>query len=270
MENTTTENKKSFFKNDRLLVCGMLTFYGVCIIGAIAATFWGLNRRSQTVSANATSTAAVIATQQAALTSTAIVRISEQDKYEYIERFDKVTGDWFVGSYEKQYGDLRMTIKDGVYIWDITDAKGFTQSTDFAMGKKVRDFNVYVDLKFVEDYNTGAACSGLFFRKPTNDLNDGHYTFAICDDSRFEIYFYRENRWQNLAFIEHENSIQPSDWNRIEIIARKDHFTFIINNIEVFEMSDNRLKAGSLGFFIDVDKENPAVIWFDNFGYQSR
>ena len=75
---------------------------------------------------------------------------------------------------------------------------------------------------------------------------------------------------QNLAFIEHENALKPSDWNRIEIIAREDHFTFIINNIEVFEMSDNRLKAGGLGLFIDVDKENPAVIWFDNFGYQSR
>ena len=93
-------NKKSFLQNDRMLVCSMMMFYGICLLGAIAATFWGLNRRNQAISANATATAAVIATDQAQVTATAIARLEEQDNYEYIERFDKVTGLWFVGSYE--------------------------------------------------------------------------------------------------------------------------------------------------------------------------
>ncbi len=270
METQSTTGKKGFFQNDRLLVCSMLAFYGICIFGCIAAAFWGLNRTNQMITTNTTSTASANATQQAMGTATALAQLAEQDKYEYIERFDKVTSNWYVGSYEKKYGDLRLIIENGVYIWDVTDTKGFTQSTPFYQGNKIKDFDIYVDLKFIEDYNVGAACSGFFFRRPTNDLNDGHYTFTVCDDSRFEIYFYKENRWENIAFIEHENSIRPFDWNRIEVIARGDHFTFIINNREVYKMTDNRLKEGGLGLFIDIDKENPAEIWFDNFGYQTR
>ncbi len=136
-EQPITNARKSFLQNDRMLVCSMLIFYGLCFFGAIAAVFWGLNRREQTISANATSTAGVIATQQANATGTAVARLAEQDKYEYIERFDKITSDWYVGSYEKKYGDLRLIIKNGVYIWDVTDTKGFTQSTPFYKGNKI-------------------------------------------------------------------------------------------------------------------------------------
>jgi len=267
---TQSTTKKSFLQNDRLLVCSMLVFYGLCIIGLFAFTIWGLNRRERTIAANATSTASILSTQQAQVANTVIARLAQQDKYEYIERFDRPTSDWYVGSYEKKYGDLRLIIKNDVYIWDVTDTKGFTQSTPFYKGNQIKDFDIYVDLKFKKDYNVGAACSGFIFRRLTNDLNDGHYTFTICDDSRFEIYFYKENRWENIAFIERENSIQPFDWNRIEVIARGDHFTFVINNKEVFKMTDNRLQEGGLGLLIDIDKENPAEIWFDNFGYQPR
>lgn len=264
------EDKPGASRNSILIVCSMLIIYCICVAGAFAGIFWGLNYQRQIDLVSATSTAYVIATEQAQATTTAIAQLAEQDKYEYIDRFDKVTSDWYVGSYEKKYGDLRLTIKNGVYIWDVTDTKGFTQSTPFYKGNKIKDFDIYVDLKFIKDYNVGAACSGFFFRRPTDDWSNGDYTFTICDDSRFEIYFYKENRFENIAFIEHESSIRPLDWNRIEIIARGDHFTFVINNKEVYEMTDNRLKEGGLGLFIDIDKENPAEIWFDNFGFQSR
>ena len=56
-QHPATENQKGFFQNDRKLVCSMLVIYGLCIFGAIAVTFWGLNRRQLTLSANGTSTA---------------------------------------------------------------------------------------------------------------------------------------------------------------------------------------------------------------------
>jgi len=269
-EQPTTRDKNSFLQNDRLLVCGMLVIYGICFLGAIGAVFWGLNRRSQTISANATATAASIATEQAEVTATAVARMAEQDKYEYIERFEKISGDWFVGSYAKKYGDMQMTIKNGVYIWDVTDSKSFTQATDFYKGNEIKDFDIYVDIKFIKDAIKGAACGGFFFRRPSNEWDDGAYTFTICDDSRFEIYLYKDKRWQNITFVEYESSIRRSDWNRIEINAREDHFTFTINNKDVFEMNDNRLGKGSLGLIIDIDEDNATEIWFDNFGYQPR
>ena len=39
MANATTENKKSFLHNDRMLVCGMLVFYGLCIIGLAGVAY---------------------------------------------------------------------------------------------------------------------------------------------------------------------------------------------------------------------------------------
>lgn len=265
-----TEQRKSFLQNDRLLVCGMLTIYGVCILGAIGAVFWGLNYRNQVVSANETATASILATQQAEVTATAVARAVSQDQYEYIERFDRISGDWFVGSYPKKYSDAQMTIKDGVYIWDIRDSKGFTQATDFYKGDKLKDFDIYMDIKFIKDDIKGAACAGFFFRRTDADWNNGAYTFTICDDSRFEIYYFEENRWQNITFVEYENSIQPSGWNRIEVSARDSRFTFTINNSKVFETADDRLKSGSLGIFVDTDAGIPVEIWFDNFGFQSR
>src|SRR5215213_5869072 len=98
-----TENQKGFFQNDRKLVCSMLVMYSLCIFGAIAATFWGLNRRQLTLSTNATSTAFAVATQQANVTATAVAKLAEQDQYEYIERFEKPSRRWFVAQYDPQF-----------------------------------------------------------------------------------------------------------------------------------------------------------------------
>lgn len=270
MENITTENKKGFFQNDRKLVCSMLVFYGVCILGVIATTFWGLARRNQAISANATATAAIIATQQTKATATAIARLADQDQYEYIERFDKISTQWFVGEYDKKYANAKLSIKDGVYIWDITDPKNFAQATDFYKGNKIKDFDIYVDLKFVESSKVGSTCSGLFFRKPYAGWGYGAYVFTICNNSHFKALHYDRDGWQTITYSDYESRIRNSDWNRIEISARKDDFIFAINNEEVFEMTDDRLKTGSLGILVDIEKENSALIWFDNFGYQSR
>jgi len=270
MESTVTENKKGIFQNDRRLVCSMLVLYGVCIVGAIAVTILGLNRRNQTISANATATGAVLATQQVNATATAITRLAAQDKYEYVERFDKNTGYWFVGQYDREFGDVQIKIEDGTYIWDIVDPKGFTQATNFYKGDKLKDFDVYMDIKVVESSAVGSACSGIFFRKPYASWDLGTYVFTICNNSHFKILYYGRDGWQTITYSEYERVIQSSDWNRIEISARKDHFTFTVNNKEVFEMTDDRLKTGSLGIFIEIEKENSTVIWFDNFGYQGR
>jgi hypothetical protein len=265
----TMENKKAFFKNDRKLVCSMLIFYGLCILGLIVATFWGLDRRQRTISANATWTAFALATQQANVTATAVARLTEQDQYEYIERFDRYSGYWFVGLYEKQYGDARISIKDGVYIWDIADPKDSALSTEFYKKDKIKDFDVYMDTKFVESSAIGSTCSGFFFRRQST-WDDGTYIFTICNDSHFEVQYYEANKWRPINFSEYESTIQPSDWNRMEISARGNFLVFTVNNTQVFEMTDDRLKDGNLGIFIDIDKGNSAVIWFDNFGFQSR
>ena len=265
-----TENQKSFFKNDRKLVCSMLVIYSLCIFAAIAATFWGLDRRRLTLAANATATADAVSTQQANVTATAAAILAEQDRYEYIERFDKTSRRWFVGPYDREYGEATAAIKDGVYVWNIVTPKDYTYGTDFYRGSGIKDFDVYMDAKFVDASAPGTACSGFVFRKSSLGWDDGAYVFFICNDSHYEIYYYQNEKWETILVSEYQAVIRSGDWNRIGIGARGDHFTFTINNEEMFEMSGARRKSGSLGIYIQVAEENSAVFLFDNFGFQPR
>lgn len=266
----TSQDQKSFLKNDRKLVCSMLVVYSLCILGLVAATFWGLNRRQLTLSANATSTAYAVATQQANLTATAAAKLAEQDQYEYIERFEKTSTHWFIGAYDSQYGDADVAIKNGVYVWNIKTPKDYTYGTDFYRGSGIKDFDVYMDAKFVEDPGLGLVCNGFVFRKSSLGWEDGAYVFSVCNDSHYEIYYYQTGEWDIISISEYNSVIQTRDWNRIGIGARGNHFTFNINNVVVFETSDDRRKSGSLGIYIQVAEDHSAVLWFDNFGFQSR
>jgi len=66
------------------------------------------------------------------------------------------------------------------------------------------------------------------------------------------------------------SAIENSDWNRIEISAQSDDFIFSINNMLVYELTDDRQPTGALGVIIEIREKNPAKIWFDNFGFQNR
>jgi hypothetical protein len=271
MENTTTEKKKGFLQNDRLLVCSMLVFYGVCIIGLIGAAFWWLNERSQILSASATSTAVAVGTQHANATVTAIAHATEQAQFEFIDRFDDNSRHWYVGEYKNNgYWDGSMEIKEGVYAWSVEKVKNtFVQRIDFSHTSPIKDFDVYLDTKFVEG-TFGDVCGGLVFRRSFKGWDNGAYIFMICNNSTFEIQFHGDQGWENILNGKYSDMIQPSEWNRIEIEARDNHFTFMINNLTVHEFIDDRQVEGALEIIMEINDKNPAVIWFDNFGYQSR
>ena len=271
MQTQPVEQRKSFLQNDRLLVCGMLVIYGVCILGAIGAGFFGLRWGSQKISSNATSTAAVIATKQVQATETAVARLVEQDKYEYIERFDRISGDWFVGKDKSSYGDVDVSIQDGVYIWKINDPKGYIQGEDFYQKTtSLKDYDIYVDLKFVETPRTEDTCAGLTFRKSVAGWDGGAYVFFICDDGYYEVEYFESDTWESIQPQKYSDAIRIRDWNRIEVSALGDHFTFTINNTRVFETVDDHHDRGGISLYIDAPEGTPSVIWFDNFGFQSR
>jgi hypothetical protein len=102
---STAQPKKSFLQNDRMLVCSMLVIYGVCILGLIGAVFWGLNRRNQVISANATETAIVLITQEVEISATAVALSTEQSQYEFIDPFDKNLYYWGEGYESNEYAD---------------------------------------------------------------------------------------------------------------------------------------------------------------------
>lgn len=262
--------KKGFFKNDRMFVCSMLAFYSVCTIGVIALLFWGLDRRNKTVSANATATGAVVATQNANVTATAVARLAEHDQYEFIERFNEVSGRWYVGPHAKQYGDASYAIKNGFYIWDVRKSDKFTYSSNFYKGSRIEDFDAYVDVKIIESESQEFVCPALVFRKSEKDFVGGAFVFSICNDSRFKVQYYDNDGWMLITSSDYSSVIYLDDWYRIEVNARGDRFVFLINHVQVFEMTDTRLEQGGLALFLEVPNGEAAVVWFDNFGFQSR
>lgn len=271
MENeAASDDKKGNLQTYLVPIFGLLAVSCICIFTLVAISLWGLNDLKTTILTNATSTAFAVATQQGKVSATAISHATEQADYEFIEQFDEVSARWYVGPYNRQYGDVYYSIEDGVYKWDIRKASDFTFSTDFYKGNKIKDFDVYLDTRFVESESLGAVCAGLAFRKPGADWKEGAFLFALCNDSHFRVLYYDRDGWRAVTNSDFMSFIQTDDWNRIEVSARGDHFLFMLNNMEVFEMTDDRLQQGSLAIYLEVPDNESALVWFDNFGYQSR
>jgi len=274
MENKDmSEDKKGFFQNDLRLVCSLLAVYGICIFGLIATTFWGFNNLRETISANATSTAFALATQQTNATATAVVRSTEQAQYELVDRFNSNVNNWETGYRDNEYWKGNMLIEEGVYLWDVQETKKTFISrasfyTNDYLKDNVKDFDAYVDTK-VLDAKDGDVCSGFIFRKSPDGFDAGGYYFALCNDSYVNISFRTEkDGWQNIAYLQNFNYYEG--WNRLEIIARGTHFTFLINGELIYEMDDDRQKVGKLELVIELNNKVPAKVLFDNFGFQSR
>jgi hypothetical protein len=267
-----TENKKHTLRNDSLLVCSMLAIYGVCILGFIGATLWGLDRRSTRISAHATSTAFAVATQNANATATMVARPTEQAKYAIVDPFNDNSEYWMTESSDDEFMVGAIAIQGGVYAWNMREVKQpFVYWANFRKNRPFEDFDVYVDSKIItSDGKPGDFCSGFVFRNVSYDLEEGTYTFSVCSDSYFKVEYYEKEKWNTISDWTYSRAIQRADWNRLEVSARGDHFSFIINNEVVFEMTDDRLSKGGIGLLVEVNEAEPVKIWFDNFGLQSR
>ncbi len=266
----TVEDKKSFLQNDRKLVCSMLVIYGLCILGLVAATIWGLDRRSKGISANATSTAFARATKQAKVTATAVAHGTEQAQYEVIDRFDRDNQGWRAGFEDNEYWSGYVTVQNGVYLWDVTEVKKtFFSWAEYPPIKYFSDFDVYVDTKVAKG-TSGDVCSGVIFRKTsTVQKEDAFYYFTLCNDSRMRIsYRTEDDEWETMA--DAYCLSNSGDWNRVEVSARGSHFLFFINGNRVYEMDDKHQSAGQIALVIEVMEKTPARILFDNFGIQPR
>jgi len=266
------ENKKQFLRNDSLLVCSMLAIYGVCILGLIGAALWGLDRRNRRVSADATSTAFALATQQVYASATAVARSTEQAQYEFIDRFETSSAvQWSAGVQDSEYWSGYRYIRNGVYDWGVEEVKkNFISWADFdQIHISSPDFDMYVDTK-VEEGGIGEVCSGLMFRMSPQGWNGWGYLFKVCNDGFFAVNFDDQKEgWQAVSGRRYSPFIYPSDWNRLQISTRGTHSVFLINGQTVFETDDEWQRSGGVALVFSADKA-PARVLFDNFGFQSR
>lgn len=276
MDQVPLEEKKSFLHNDRLMVCGMLAFYGICLLGLVGAVIWGLNYRSQTTAAGVTATAAEVTspaaaapTQDAIEAATVVARKTEQAQYQVVDPFDNNEKNWWATTVNDDNMTGSVKVIGGVYLWDLQKVKQpFVDLSAFPGQKRYADFNVYVDSKIVSK-QPGDACSGFVFRTSVSGWEKGAYIFSVCSDSTFSVFYYKEE-WESIARREVRRVIQSSGWNRLEVNARGNDFTFLVNHEVIYEMTDDREPRGGLALYVEVNKETPMTISFDNFGLQPR
>lgn len=235
----------------------MLIFYGFCIIGLTGGALWWLNLRDQTLSANAT--------------STAIAHATEQAQFEFIDPFEDTSVHWHVGKFKNTDDwDGSLEIKEGAYIWTVDKVRRpFLEYAGFSQPFPIKDFDAYLDTRVLGG-TAGNSCSGLVFRRSFQGWAHGAYVFFLCNDSTFDILYHDQGGWERISGRRFNEAILPSYWNRIEISARGGDFKFSINHEVVYELTDDRQAEGALGLLIQVCDTTPTVVWFDNFGFQSR
>lgn len=260
METQPALSKKIFLQNDKLLVFSLLFIYGLCMAGIVGAGFLGFRWGER-----------VDSIKQAQATATAHAYFEEQDTFEYIERFDKISGDWFVGEDKGSYGDVVASIDDGVYVWKVNDPMGYIQGEDFyRKTTALKDYDVYVDIRFAETPRTENTCSGLAFRKSIAGWDGGAYVFSICDDGYYQIEYIEHDTWETIQSPNYSEAIHVDDWNRVEVSAVGNQLKFTINAICVLEIIDDHRDRGGVSLYISAPDGIPTVIWFDNFGFQTR
>lgn len=260
MDNTTTENKKRFLQNDRLLVCSLLMVYALCLFGFTGAVYWVMNRGRE-----------FTAGQQANATATAVARATEQSQFEIVEHFDKTLGQWQVGKYKNHRGwDGSLEITEGTYVWTIDKVqRPFLDEVEFFQSRPVKDFDVYLDTRWTGG-TVGNSCSGLVFRRSFQGWAHGAYVFMLCSDSTFNVSYYDGSDWESFSGKRFNDTILPLEWNQIEVSSRGEIFKFSINHKVVYQLTDDRQAEGALGILVQICDTTPTTFLFDNFGYQSR
>jgi hypothetical protein len=266
------KDKSEVWRKDSLLVSCMFLTCCAFVFALITVPFWLSNESQKIISANATSTAYVVATQQAFSTATAVAHQKELETYEFVDHFDKNEYHWAEGSNDDEYSVDKKSVTGGVYLWEVKEVKKpFIAWEDFYRGVFSSNYDVYVDTRVVEG-SPGTACSGLIFGMSDVGFDGGAYIFAVCNDTSYSLEYYNENEkeaWQTIVGRSYHPSIQADNWNRLEVSSHAANFALFINGVQVYETTENRYAKGDLAVIVTLD-EGPAKIEFDNFGYQSR
>jgi len=261
---STTKDNSEAWRKDFLFVSSMILTCCVFGFGLIAIPFWFSNESQRIISANATSTANAVATQQT--------------QYEIVDRFDASAWYWSENSTNDEYSVHQKKIAGGIYTWNVDKVKKpFVVWENFYLDdpssnyfvEPPSNYDVYVDTRIVKG-TPGTVCSGLVFRESPDGWDQGAFIFVVCNDSTYALSYYdQKDDWQNIVPRFYSSSIRKSDWNRLGISSRGAQSVMFINGEMIYVMVDERQIQGDLALIINVN-EAPAKVQFDNFGYQSR
>lgn len=211
----------------------------------------------------------VTPTPNLSLTATVAARVSAIEAYTYYEPFDQNSFEWREGEEDNDFWQGEVRIENSAYIWQITGVKTtFMTWANFKEELALQDFDLAISARRVAG-EPHLACFGAFFRMASGGIDDGVYMLSACDNGFYKVlYFDAETRWDTIQDWTETRAIVAEDWNLIEVSARGDEFTILINHQEVLTFTDGRLPSGEIAILVDYYTESPGQIEFDFFALQ--
>ena len=216
--------------------------------------------RTPTPTPNFTATAKVLQVTETAIAYQAAAE-NAANNWQVIrtDTFDSNENNWLAESSDDEYALTNYEIVDGKYRWDATAHQSFI---GWVRGdkKSLTDFYLSVDVRQVEGPDT--ADYGVLFRE---DDNSNFYYFGINGQGKYVLYMFFEE-WNTLIDWTETELIKPGEANRITVIGEGSHFTFLINNQFLMEITNDKIPEGSTAIAIELAEENDHGIFeFDNF-----
>lgn len=171
---------------------------------------------------------------------------------------------WHYGEGSTEEMDSNLKIEDGKYKWEVTTRERIFARLTPMTAPSPRDFRVSADVKLTS--GTYKPVYGIVFRDASFD---DYYSFGIYGET---FLIDKNYSGQFTRFVESQKSqaISPQESNRLTVIGKGSFFVFLINDQYVYELTDNDIKNGGLGYGIGLyhaDLHN--TFEFDNFMIQA-
>lgn len=165
--------------------------------------------------------------------------------------FDTFTSNenaWLVGSRASEYfTTLNQTLADAHYRWEAEVGKPYSISTTWLMGYSVTDFHLGVHCKRILGNKVDSAWGVIFRAKDSQNYG----WFRMTDSGLFSVSAMEKGEWRWIVEWERTDAIKPNGVNHLEVIASKNHFSFLINSQLIGEAEDDSLVEGYVGLAIE-------------------
>lgn len=181
--------------------------------------------------------------------------------YTYSEDFSKTPANWTTSAFENDAGKAQFTVDKGVFAWDVTALRDMSlkKLADPAISIPKGDFLITVTIRFLEGPATTAA--GILFH--CQDLQNLYFA-RLGSDGSVSVHLLVDDRWQTLGVAKPGKHFLPRDPNRLIVQVHDGKYEVQLNDTAVVSFLDERLRGGTLGLAVEIDKGDHAVFTFDD------
>lgn len=229
----------------------------LCALALLAATGWTIVASAQEANK--------LATAQAGATATALELLTHPPADwtgVFVDDFETAGSGWDLMGYSSDpLGAGDFSITGGKYKWQVEANQPFYWWSD-APAAGSGDFYVSVEADQLSGSHENIAY-GLAYRY--TDF-DNLSLFLIRENGTFQIGKFAKNVWRDLHYLSRTDAVFADKPNKIAVMARGNHFWFLINDQVVADLDEPDPPRGAFAIAVSFDQgSETANLVFDNF-----